>query len=182
LNGQVKLAIWKRICRKGGSVIIVRSHDVQELFASNIIAPSSEGGKLRSQQYALVVRFKLQWNFVIKSLVGINYREGLNVGLDIPKLSKFHEVDVLVMLVRRVEPSLLSEHGVVDVLLEHDIFLVCMDRNHGEKSKLTHLEIAVRVYGFCGKASPGVDRGITVVRQTGDARPGKCGDIEIGSN
>jgi hypothetical protein len=154
LNGQVKLAVWKRICRKGSSVIIVRSHDVQELFASNIIAPSSEGGTLRSQQYALlVVRFKLQRNFVIKSLVGINYRGGLNVGLDIPKLGKFHEVNVLVMLVRRVGPSALSEHGIVDVLLEHDIFLVCMDRNHGEKSKLTHLEIAVRVYGFCGKAS-----------------------------
>lgn len=27
-----------------------------------------------------------------------------------------------------------------------------------------------------------MDRGITVVRQTGDARPGKCGNIEISSN
>ncbi len=162
-------------------MIIVRSHDVQELFASNIIAPSSEGGTLRSQQYALfVVRFKLQRNFVIKSLVGINYRGGLNVGLDIPKLGKFHEVNVLVMLVRVA----LSENGIFDVLLEHDIFLMCMDRNHGEKSKLTHLEIAVRVYGFCGKASQGADRGpgIVVVRQTGDARPGKCGNIEISSS
>lgn len=100
-----------------------------------------------------MVCFELPRQFVIKSQIRVCNRAWLCIDEFVPKLGKLEEVNILPVLVRRVNFGLLPEFCMVDMSLECYVFLVCVHRNHSTQSALTKLEVTVPVGGLGTEAS-----------------------------
>jgi hypothetical protein len=120
-----------------------------------------------------VVSFQLLWELVIKPLIRVRDSTGLSICELVPKLGHLEEVDVLVMLVRGMRRSSLSEFLVANVSLESNIFFVRVNRHYGTEDELAKLKVSVQVCWFGGQPGENIDWGVSMVRNTSNAGSGE---------